>query len=521
MKSPNYRDDPEHYKRSIAKINEEVNFPMYLHQNGYQLITKSAGSMEFQNDEDRIVLQTKRNPVTYFNRNDSFDKGLFFKYLMQRSENFYKAVQAGLEIAARAYGLEHNALRANKPNTFVKSLEENYNIVPLRNSQYLRVQRSISRKTLNTEAFKGRIFNAYHIRDNGGKIANIAFPKYDLEGNAKNYILYNRPYRSKKDNEIKKFRLVLNQKDHFLFHSKPIDRPARILFGESGIDLLSYHELYGKPDNFYVSFGGNVYQEKLQFFVQLIEPILQTKKTELISITDNDLKGHEFDLKIFTAVINRYNPNIYIETAFRSGKVSMGIHYTEKVRGQLSHHTTILNKKLTSDIEKDYLVFDLVRCVGFSDKILLEFSLNEVVNTPHIEQKQNVFKTLLNMVNALYLPFQTDLHKSQGKDWNDDLCASKSITYLKMDAVVPNVIAVGDKIELHTTKGPEGGTNQGLVKSIKKNSVVCDFGLNYTYAIPYSAIHSHFKKSAAQVIEQGSEKSKMNSKNNTLQNNLS
>lgn len=90
-----------------------------------------------------------------------------------------------------------------------------------------------------------------------------------------------------------------------------------------------------------------------------------------------------------------------------------------------------------------------------------------------------------------------------------------------MDEVVPNVIAVGDKIELHTAKGPEGGTNQGLVKSIKKNGVVCDFGLNYTYAIPYSAIHSHFKKSTAKLFEWDNETSKTNSKNNNLQNILS
>lgn len=518
MKSPNYGDNPEHYKRLIAKINQEVNFPMYLYQNGYKLTNKSVGSMEFHNDEDRIVLQTKRNPVTYFNRNDSFDKGLFFKYLMQRSENFYTAVKTGLEIAHKSYGLETDTVQPKKSNALIRSLEDNYNIVPLRNSQYLKVQRDISQKTLGSDLFRGRIFNAYHIRDNGGKIANIAFPKYNLEVNAKNYILYNKPYRSKKDNEVKKFRLVLNQKDHFLFHSKPIENPKNIIFGESGIDLLSYHELHGKPENFYVSFGGNVYKEKVRHFLRLVQPMLKNKEARLVSVMDNDLKGHEFDLKVFTAIINQYNSDIYIETAFRSGNVSMSIHYTQKVRGQLGHHTAILNEKLTSDIRKDDLVFGLVRCVGFSDKILLEFSLKEVVHTTHIKKKQNVFKTLLNTINALYLPFKTDLHKSCGKDWNDDLRAIKNGNYTRMETVKHQNIAVGDKIELHTAKGPEGASNQGIVKSIKKNGVECDFGLLYTYAIPYSAIRAHFKRNASPIIEQENETLKMNSKNNNLQN---
>lgn len=521
MKSPNYGDDPEHYKQLIANINEEVDFAMYLQQIGYKLMDKSAGSMEFQNDEDRIVLQTKRSPVTYFNRNDSNDKGLFFKYLRQRSPNFYKAVQAGLEIANWTNTVETDILQPKKMNVRAKSLEENYNITPLRNSHYLRIHRSISRKTLNSPLFKGRIFNAYHIRDNGGRIANIAFPKYDLNGNAKNYILYNKPYRSKKDDKTKKFRLVLNQKDHLLFHSKPIENPKKIIFGESGIDLVSYHELHGKPDNFYVSFGGNVYQEKVQHFLQLVRPMLTNESTRLVSIMDNDLKGCEFDLKVFAALINEYNPNIYIETAFCSDNVSMRIHYAKKSRGRLPHHTAILNEKLTLDSNREDFVFSPIRCVGFSDKILFEFSLQETVNVSQIEQGQNVFRTILNTIIALYLPFRADLHKSQGKDWNDDLRASKKEKYVRMETFQRQNISVGDKIALNTVKGPEGGTNQGVVKSIKEKGVECDFGLNYTYAIPYSAIKVHFKKSTGQVSKQGNQKSNMNSKNNNLQNILS
>ncbi len=520
MKSPNYGDDPEHYKHLIEKINGEANFPMYLHQNGYKLAKKSAGSMEFHNDGDRIVLQVSRNPITYFNRNDSADKGLFFKYLLHRNPNFYKTVQLGLEIVDRTYGLEKIGIDVKKNVSVAKSLEENYHIVPLRNSSYLRIQRGISQTTLNSFPFKARIFNAYHIKDDGGRIANIAFPKYDLEGGAKNYILYNKPYRSKADNKIKKFRLVLNQKDHFLFHSGPVKNPAKIVFGESGIDLLSYHELHGEPDNFYVSLGGNVYGEKLAFFVQLTEPLLATKSVGLVSIMDNDSTGHQYDIKVFTAVINRFNPNIYMETSFRQDNVSMNIHYTEKIRGLITSHVTILNEKLTSDLRKDDLVFDPVRCTGFSDKILLEFSLSGAVGTYHIEKRTNVFKTLIDTINALYLPFPMNIHKSQGKDWNEDLIAFKKMKYLKMPVVDPNAFSLGDKIELNSSKGPEGTINQGIIKTIKSNGVECDFGLQYTYAIPFSAIKEHCKKIVSQHIEHKGGKFNTSNKNNNLQNHI-
>lgn len=517
MSSLNYKDNPEYYKQLIAKINEGANFPIYLHQNGYVMIKQSAGSMEFKSDEDRIVLQTSRSPITYFNRNDSVDKGLFFKYLLQRSPNFYVAVQNGLEIISQKHEVKTIDLKTEKPKRSAISLEENYKIVPLRNATYLRKDRKLSNETINDPLFKGRIFNAYHIRDNGGKIANIAFPKYDLENNPKNYILYNKPYRGKADNKIKKFRLVLNQKDQLLFYSKPIDSPGRVIFGESGTDLLSYHELHGKPNNLYISFGGNTYREKLQFFVQLIEPYLKTKTVDLVSIMDNDTSGHEFDLKVFAAVINHYSRSVYIESSIRRDVVNLHIHYTKGVRNLISEHRDLLHKSVTSDMKRDHPISNLVKCVVFSDKLLLEFPLKETIDAKHIEQKGSAFHSLLKTVNSLYLPFKTSMHKSQGKDWNDDLREFKKIKYLKMEKVVQNKLTVGDKIELNTIKGPEGTTNQGIIKTINEKGVECDFGLEYTYAIPYSAISFHFKKITPENGLKENDKLEKNSKNVNLQ----
>lgn len=515
MQMPNYGDNPEHYKRLISKINEEANFPIYLDQNGYALIKQSTGSMEFKSDTDCIVLQTARNPMTYFNRNDSNDKGMFFTYLKHRKGNFYKAVQEGLEIANRTYDLGNTNIKLRKPETNTKYLEEKYNIVPLRNSNYLRVHRGISKSTINSVPFRGRIFNAYHIKDNGGKIANIAFPKYDLDGMPKNYILYNKPYRSKNDNKIKKFRLVLNQKDHLLFHSRPIVNPTKIVFGESAIDLLSYHELHGNPNNFYVSFGGNVYQEKLETFIQHSEPYLKNNGLALVSIMDNDTKGHEFDIKIFSALINHFNPNVYIASSFKNDNVSLNIHYTENVRSRISVHCNLLNDKLTLDTPKDNTANGLVKCIGFSDKLVLEFNTNAIAHTDQTEQKRFVLKTLMDTVNGLYLPFPTHIHKSEGKDWNDDLQTSKKLKYDKTENIQPMTMDVGDKIKLKTAKGPEGATNVGTIKAIQRKSLECDFGLNYTYAIPFSAIELHLKRRTSLTPEKKNEKL---NKNNNLQN---
>jgi hypothetical protein len=288
-----YKEDPEHYKRSIGKINREVDFVGHLLRTGHVLLKKSAGSMEFAKDGDRIVLMTSRDPISYFNRNDSEDKGLFFSFLRKGERNFYRAVEQGLEIIGRVHEHVTESPKVPLKKGRTRTLEENYNIEPLRNAIYLTKERGIAMETLVADPFKGRIFNAFHHNDNGGKIANVAFPKFDIGGIPRNYILYNRPYRDRHTGELKKFRLVLNGKDHFLFSSNPPkEGVGRIVFGESGVDLLSFHELEGKKGDLYISFGGNLYTEKLDFFYGLITPFLSRKGVQLVSIFDNDATGH-------------------------------------------------------------------------------------------------------------------------------------------------------------------------------------------------------------------------------------
>lgn len=238
---------------------------------------------------------------------------------------------------------------------------------------------------------------------------------------------------------------------------------------------------------------------------------------DLVSIMDNDTAGNEFDLKVFIAVINYYNKNVHIESSIRTDIVNLHIHYTEASRNHIAKHKDLLHEGLTSTMKSNDSTLDMVKSVVFSDTLLLEFPLKETINQQHMEQNGSVFHTLLIAMNALYLPFKTSIHKSQGKDWNDDLRESKKINYLKMESVEQNNLNVGDKIELNTLKGPEGASNQGIVKSISENGVECDFGLHFTYAIPYSSIAFHFKKITAEHIMKENNPLEKNSKNVNLQ----
>ena len=517
---PTYQEHPDYYRQLIAKINYEVNFAMYLNQLGYLLKDKSANSMEFRNEADCIVLNTGRNPVTYFNRNDSTDKGLFFKFLLKRSENFYKAVEVGLEISSQIQDFE-KVLEILKPIGRKKSLEENYNIVLLKKADYLILNRGISQGTLQSDPFKERIFNAFYILANGGEIANIAFPKFDLTGKRRNYILYNKPFKNKISNKIRNFRLVLNQEDHFLFYSNPVKGNAvRIVFGESSIDLLSYHEIHGSANNLYVSFGGNVYQEKLEQFIKIFQKFSKKKEVEVMSITDNDKAGLEYDIKVFTVLISHLNKNVDIETKFRKDNIEILVHYPEKSREQLSRHYGIFKKKMESDLLTDELGFPLVKCIRFLDKIVVEINREILMDKFNGHKRDRIFEDFMIAFNSVYLPFSTRIHKSKGKDWNVDLLESKREKWVATELANVGALDIGDKIELKTSKGPEGSANIGIIKKIMKNGVVCDFGLRYTYAIPFSAIAKHYVFKGGRIKNRTNINTRKSINQNGLFNNL-
>ncbi|GGD13410.1 toprim domain-containing protein [Hyunsoonleella pacifica] len=427
MANISYNNNPQHYKRLIEKINDEINFSGYLLNSGFKLLKKSAGSMEFIQNDDRIVVLTSRQPATYFNRNDSNDKGRFFKFIRQRSANFYEAVKDGLSAINRDY--EYQEVLPEKPKSTSRSIEENYNIVALENPSYLVKERAINLETLNSNAFKGRVFNAYHFRDTGGRIPNIAFPKYDLNNKRVNYIIYNKPYKDKDTGEEKKFRLVLNKKDAFLFHSNfPKNGIHRIILGESGIDLLSFHELNGKEGDFYISLGGNIYQEKINFLSQLVAPIIEKNNVELVSAFDNDKAGHEYDVLVFTKMINQYAKDKYVECSFKNGIVELRIHYNQKAIAELG----LDSKKIGEALTISPVLSKSIRQTMFSDKLMYEFNLQDLMKLNYKSfQNTNGLKLFMLAVNETFLPFRTDVLKSHSNDWNQDLMDSKKKVSIK------------------------------------------------------------------------------------------
>lgn len=420
-----YKGNEDHYKSLINKINDEVNFSGYLVTEGYKLKKKSASYLEFESDKDKIVLKTSVRPNTYFNRNDSQDNGLFFNFLSKRSKNFYTNIKVGLEIINRAY--EMSTLEIIKPrNTSNKSLEENYNITEeLIQNRYLVKDRLISEKILNSNLFKGRILNAYHINQNKSSIPNIAFPMYDSNNTIKNYRLYNKEYYSKNSGKMEKFRIVLNSKNaNYLFYSNPnIPKIKTFYIGENEIDALSYFELKKDNEALYLSLGGALSKEKKENLLSIYSNISKEHKNiNLVSITDNDAAGLHFDLELSAYLISNQNNNNYVEYKKNNPGFDFIINYhsnTNEISKDFNDLKINLNPTIIK-LKESHLDMKLIL---FKDKIKWTINNNKKLSLNN-DLKKNIIEAL-SIINKKYNPISFKIHKSETKDWNEDLKKKK------------------------------------------------------------------------------------------------
>lgn len=432
MKS--YSEDPLHYKQLITQINEEVDFSGYLTAQGYDLLKKSAGSQEFKNDDERIVLQTKRHPVTYFNRNDSFDKGRFFKFIHTRSANFYEAIKSGLEVIERTYPTIHTTTPKKSTKNLI-SLEERYNIQPLTKPIYLTEVRHLSLATLRSEAFKGRIFNAFHIDDNSGRIANIALPKYGTDGNIKNYTLYNRPYRDRKDGKIKKFRLFLNKRYEYLFVSNPEVKADKVVCVESGFDALAYHELHGLPKAFYISMSGHIDDRKLEQFYQWNTLVGGATNLPIHLAFDHDIEGMRYDLMVVRSFINRRSDRVFMELDWKRPNMQIKLNYRSNSPAEMERDANFINEQIAGGPEGMAQFFEKAIC--FKDKVVWELDLDKIQRSP--KESRDYWKRAIGILSGCFTRGTIRIDKSPSqKDWNDELISVKNKVPLSASSSLMN-----------------------------------------------------------------------------------
>lgn len=284
--------------KSFQDFRNEISIIELALSVGYKIRKKEGIKWPVLKDEisgDKIIIVNPHSISNqgYFNPHEAKDKGTLINFVKNRIGSIFPYQNGKTEVCnINAVLYNYQRLPMPEKNLFktdVKNLVQEYSLkefrlpqglTELKDPAYL-YYRGLQSLTINNSFFKGRIFNVKMSDYN-----NIAFPYYDVFGDTVGLELRN-----------KQFKHVIEGSDRSvgIWNSNiPIILDA-IILTESPIDALSYHQLKGKKNSLYISFGGSVTTGQLETVKSIIANANASPKLKIISAVDNDEMG-----KIYT-----------------------------------------------------------------------------------------------------------------------------------------------------------------------------------------------------------------------------
>lgn len=286
--------------KSFQDFRNEISIIELALSVGYKLRKKDGIKWPVLKDEisgDKIIIVNPQSISNqgYFNPQDLKDKGTLINFVKNRLGSIFPYLNGKSEagnINAVLYNYQclpmpkKDLFKIDANNLVSEYSEKEFHIPDglseLKDPTYLYF-RGIQSQTINKTLFKGKIFN---VKSN--EYNNIGFPYYNAFGDTVGFELRN-----------KQFRHVIEGTDRSIgiWHSNLPQTLESVILTESPIDALSYHQLKGKKNTLYVSFGGSVTFGQLETVKSIIASANVSPELKIISAVDNDEMGRIYTQK--------------------------------------------------------------------------------------------------------------------------------------------------------------------------------------------------------------------------------
>jgi len=286
--------------KSFQDFRNEISIIELALSVGYKIRKRDGIKWPVLKDEvsgDKIIIVNPHSTSNqgYFNPQDTKDKGTLINFVKNRLGSVFPYLNGKSE-AGNINAVLYNYLSLPLPEkdlfkTNVNNLVQEYSekefclpegLSELKDPTYL-YYRGIQSQAINNPLFKGKIFN---VKRNG--FNNIGFPYYNSFGDTVGFELRN-----------KQFKHVIEGSDRSvgIWHSNIPQILESVILTESPIDALSYHQLKGKENSLYVSFGGSVTFGQIETVKTIIEGANVIPELKIISAVDNDEMGRIYTQK--------------------------------------------------------------------------------------------------------------------------------------------------------------------------------------------------------------------------------
>jgi hypothetical protein len=284
--------------KSFQDFRNEISIIELAVSVGYKIRRKEGIKWPVLKDEisgDKIIIVNPHSTSNqgYFNPHDAKDKGTLINFVKNRIGSIFPFHNDKSEVGninAVLYNYQRLPLpEKNLFKTDVNNLVQEYSkkefhlpkeLSELKDPSYLHY-RGIQSHTINDPLFNEKTFNV-----KVGDYNNIGFPYFNHSGEIVGFEIRN-----------KQFKHVIEGSDRSIgiWHSNMPNTLEAAILTESPIDALSYHQIKGKKNSWYVSFGGSVTVGQLETVKSIIEYANAIPELKIISAVDNDEMG-----KIYT-----------------------------------------------------------------------------------------------------------------------------------------------------------------------------------------------------------------------------
>ncbi|MDQ2719400.1 MAG: DUF3991 and toprim domain-containing protein [Bacteroidota bacterium] len=290
--------------KSFQDFRSEISIIELAISNGYKLSKSDGLKWPVLKDEisgEKIIIVNPRSSSNqgYFNPNDPKDKGTLINFIKNRLGSIFPYESSKSEMSninSVLYSYQNLDIPEKRAYRFkVENLIEKYStsefrlpegITELKNPVCL-YSRGLQSQTLNDVEFKRKIFNVKI-----GEYDNIGFPYYDANDEVAGYEIRNKQYKQMVEG---------SKRSSCIWHSNIPYILDRAVLTESPIDALSYHQLKGKRNTLYVSFGGSVGDQQIITLKAIINRAKTSPYFQFISAVDNDNSGRTYTKKFKAA----------------------------------------------------------------------------------------------------------------------------------------------------------------------------------------------------------------------------
>lgn len=386
--------------------------------------SKSA-KQYYINGAERIVVyeRSKLGYPFYTNQSNESDKGDVIQFVANRlgindSSANYEAAKLIMESTNKLSGLSPIIERKGRAGMVKRFVLEDFKKKGLKQYEkdlitFLTTQRGINPNLFQHPNFVGLAFIYFPFLNNKA-VQNVFFAKKDIAGN-----IIGAEIKFPKSGATQNTNIVEGNPKALWYSNRPTV-VEKVILCESALDCLSHFQVNMDTNVLYVSSNGNLYQDRITSFYELLKALEIGNEVPIMLAGDNDFAGVQYDLRMANSEIGS---NRSFDLIQEKGKVTLtysDFNANQDVMDEIRDYFYVIKIKINNlEMAEKPFLNHFVEISNLTSSVRLDFP--KVTFEKHARKISiSLFETISILKKTrLFINKPNQSKSGMIKDWND------------------------------------------------------------------------------------------------------